>query len=290
MLGLGLASCVGLPPDAPAQTEGTPATSTTVPATSLSGTSTPGSTTLSTADTTGSDDQSNDVADTGEPNGPDLGIPGECSPYEQDCPRGEKCAAWADDGGDVWNSTRCIPVEGDGQVHDRCSADGETSGVDDCDVAIMCWNLGPMQQGECIGLCTGTLDDPGCSDPDYTCARIVPGVLDLCLPTCDPLLQDCSMDQGCYPAGDDSFVCYRSDPIFGGAFGDPCELTHHCSSGLLCIPPDFVPSCDGDVGCCTSYCDVLGGDLCSMGLQCAALFPEGQAPPELEHVGICIQV
>ena len=38
------------------------------------------------------------------------GISFECDLFEQDCPPGEKCMPWANDGGGAWNATRCSPV------------------------------------------------------------------------------------------------------------------------------------------------------------------------------------
>src|SRR5690606_9934066 len=34
-----------------------------------------------------------------------------CDNWAQDCPDGEKCAAWADDGTNSWNNLKCVPVE-----------------------------------------------------------------------------------------------------------------------------------------------------------------------------------
>jgi hypothetical protein len=41
---------------------------------------------------------------------PDGGGPSiECDQWAQDCPPGEKCMPWANDGGSSWNATRCFP-------------------------------------------------------------------------------------------------------------------------------------------------------------------------------------
>ncbi len=31
--------------------------------------------------------------------------------WAQDCPEGEKCMPWANDGGGSWNATRCSPLD-----------------------------------------------------------------------------------------------------------------------------------------------------------------------------------
>src|SRR5262245_15971404 len=38
---------------------------------------------------------------------PDGGGSNECDVWAQDCPPGEKCMPWANDGGSSWNSLRC---------------------------------------------------------------------------------------------------------------------------------------------------------------------------------------
>lgn len=50
-------------------------------------------------------------------NGPDLA----CDPFEQDCPAGQKCAAWSNNASSAWNATRCVPVTGDQQPGEPCT-------------------------------------------------------------------------------------------------------------------------------------------------------------------------
>ncbi|MEX1364969.1 MAG: hypothetical protein AB1Z98_17710, partial [Nannocystaceae bacterium] len=38
----------------------------------------------------------------------DVPPPPQCSLFAQDCPDGEKCMPWANDGGDAWNATICV--------------------------------------------------------------------------------------------------------------------------------------------------------------------------------------
>src|SRR5690606_441875 len=46
--------------------------------------------------------------------GPDIdfGSNSECDPFEQDCPEGEKCVAYASTGGN-WDANKCVPINGD---------------------------------------------------------------------------------------------------------------------------------------------------------------------------------
>ncbi len=63
---------------------------------------------------------------------------------------------------------------------------GGATGVDDCDVGVMCWNLNEDGVGTCVALCTGTPENPSC-EPDATyCALTSIGALNLCLPGCSP--------------------------------------------------------------------------------------------------------
>ncbi len=47
-----------------------------------------------------------------------------CDVFKQDCPEGEKCSAYADDGGTSWNASKCVPVNGDGQPGEPCTVEG----------------------------------------------------------------------------------------------------------------------------------------------------------------------
>ena len=131
-----------------------------------------------------------------------------CDPFQQDCPEGEKCAPKAADGGSSWNTTTCAPDTGDRAPGDTCTAEDPLSGVDDCRKGAMCWDVDEeTHQGICVELCTGSEAAPICSnESDFHCAVFYEGVLNLCLPRCDPLAQDCAGDDLCIPI-DDTFIC-----------------------------------------------------------------------------------
>jgi hypothetical protein len=223
----------------------------------------------------------------------------ECDVWAQDCPDDEKCMPWANDGGSSWNATKCSPLDQNPkQPGDDCSVEGSgVSGVDDCDVASMCWDVDPETNvGYCVSFCGGTADAPTCEDPETVCAIYNDGVLPLCLFGCDPLLQDCPNDDLCVPApgADQGFVCVLDASGEEGQFQDPCEYVNVCDPGLFCANADVVPGCQGSLGCCSEFCDLTDPDpnaACSgagQGQECVPWFEEGQTPPGLEHVGACV--
>ncbi len=238
--------------------------------------------------TSGSDDGADSfVAST------DVAGRSECDIWTQDCPRGEKCMPWANDGGTSWNATRCSPVVASpDQPGDACSVEGsDVSGLDSCGPGAMCWSVDPeTNEGTCFPFCQGSSDSPLCEDPNALCSITNEGVLALCLPTCSPLLQDCAESHGCYPLNGD-FGCMPDYSYRAGGYGEACEFINVCDAGLFCALPGLVPGCVGATGCCSEYCE-LGDPKASCqgandGQECIAWYAEGAAPPGLEAVGIC---
>ena len=247
------------------------------------------------AETDGADGDSGSGDDASflvEPDG-GGGISFECDMFAQDCPEGEKCMPWANDGGTAWNATRCSPIsDNPGQAGDMCTVEGSgVSGIDDCDIGSMCWDVDPeTNMGTCVALCTGDEADPICEDPDTACAIVNEGAIVLCLPSCDPLLQDCPDGQACYPINDD-FLCVPDASGEMGVYGDPCEFINACDPGLMCLGAAAVPDCTGSQGCCSEVCDTSdpsGDAQCSGADQaCEPWYEEGAAPPGYEDVGAC---
>jgi hypothetical protein len=262
-------------------------------ATSTASAGTTGASQTSTAaDTTAAEDDGTGVNFV---NDPDVGLgANECDVWGQDCPDGEKCAPWANDGGTSWNSTRCVPVMPDAkQPGDPCTTDGsDVSGNDDCAMGSLCFAVNPeTNSGICVPFCEGSAQDPVCADADQQCNISNEGVLILCLDTCDPILQDChqgDQPQGCYPVNQD-FLCWPDFSFDVGSVGDPCAYFNVCDVGLYCADPAVLPDCLGATGCCTEYCD-LSDDAaaCSAGVECVPWWDKGMAPPGFEHVGGCI--
>jgi len=220
---------------------------------------------------------------------------GDCDIWAQDCPDGEKCAPWASNH-DYWDATKCVPLDPNPkQPGDPCTIEESlASGVDDCDVASMCFPMDISDtetlQGVCVAFCTGSPQEPACEDPTTACGIYNDGVLPLCLPRCDPLLQDCPEGQGCY-IGPETFNCAwdGSEPGMGDP-GDPCEFVNVCHPGLCCINADSVAGCQGSLGCCSPFCDTTAPNTCpgmADGEECVPYWAEGEGPPEYEHVGVC---
>ncbi len=227
---------------------------------------------------------------------PDGGTAQECDIWAQDCPTGQKCMPWADDGGGAWNATKCTPVSPNpNQVGDPCTTEGGgTSGADDCDVAAMCWNVdGETGIGTCVDFCTGSPASPECEDPGDVCLITNEGSLILCLPICDPILQNCGTNEGCYLVDGITITCGPDSSGAGGIYGDPCEFDNSCDPGLYCAPADTVPDCVGAAGCCSQWCDLTTSDPSSVcgglagGQECVSYYDPGTAPPGFDHVGLC---
>ena len=144
----------------------------------------------------------------------DLQAPGtsslsvECDVWTQDCPEGQKCATIADDGG---FGTSCVDVIGMGQPGDACTSEGEATGIDSCAEDASCWDIDMDGAGTCVARCTGTQEAPSCdpgSNGPILCTITNEGLLNLCIPDCNPLEDDCAADEVCVPqAGFSSFIC-----------------------------------------------------------------------------------
>lgn len=218
---------------------------------------------------------------------PDGGGPGnECDPRVQDCPRGQKCTAWANDGGTFWNANKCVDVIGQGVGGDACMVEGSgVAGIDDCDIGHVCLNTNARGVGACVEFCQGDNEDCGVGD---VCAVYNDGVLPICLVGCDPLLQDCPEGQGCIDTPNNSFICFNDASGDQGADGDVCPADdgeNSCDPGMWCGANSN--GCDS-VNCCTPYCD-LDDPQCPMPDVCTSFFGDaGSAPPGFENVGVCV--
>jgi len=215
----------------------------------------------------------------------------ECDVFAQDCPEGQKCSAVITDGGGAWNGARCVPVLGTGAPGDPCIAKSVAEGLDSCAKGVMCWGVDMDGNGTCVGLCTGDWEAPMCADPHGWCT-ISGDVLNLCLPVCDPLLQDCAEGDACYPI-DDSFTCAPDASGDAGKANDPCEFINVCAEGLLCGDPMFVGAgcAPGLMGCCTPFCEFPDGVCPNPDQQCLqwldpATLPEGDSWLDIGACGV----
>lgn len=249
-----------------------------------SGTTTPATDSSTTDDTAGSNLFLID---------PDYtGVTPECSLFEQNCGRGEKCNIWANDGGNTWNATRCAPVDRDpGGPHDPCTVEGSgVSGIDSCDLGSVCWEVDPRTlEGTCVSFCGGTKSAPICEEAGLGCFGS--NLFFLCLPDCDPLLQACQDGEACY-LFEDNAECAPPPADDSGAVFETCAFPNACAPGSSCTNADFVGLCEEQaLECCTPFCDLSDPDdpPCPEGTQCISPFAEGMNSPGDEDVGLCGQ-
>lgn len=214
-----------------------------------------------------------------------------CDVFAQDCPDGQKCAAIITDGGSGWNATGCVPVGGSGQAGDPCISESSADGLDDCAEGFMCWGVDAMGMGTCFKLCEGSAESPVCPDMGF-CTIANDGVLNLCLPACSPLLQDCPEGNACYPVSD-GFSCGPDASGDTGVANDPCEFINVCDAGLRCAEAAFVGAgCpEGSTGCCTPFCDLGDPAACPNPDQsCVPFFDPMNLPvnpPDAADIGSC---
>lgn len=233
--------------------------------------------------TTGAGDSSS-----GGTTGPGEGAA--CDPWDPMCAAGLKCAAYASDGGDTWDMTRCTPATGKGKAGGGCVVeDSPTSGIDSCEPGAMCWDVVPDKlTGTCYALCTGTPENPVCP-PGSSCFQTNEGAVNVCVIDCDPLVAtDCTPGHVCVPDMALNFICLP--PGSDLPVGSPCEFTNACEPGLMCGSAAALPSqCpDEKLGCCLQYCDTGASD-CPVDQDCEPFFVEGTAPPGFEKLGLCAE-
>lgn len=198
-------------------------------------------------------------------------IPGctECSVWQQDCPRGERCAARSS-GADsaVWDRVWCVPLHPDpAEIGEPCEVEGSAySGIDTCRANARCWNVDPETlQGTCVELCEGTPEAPTCSDPSTLCLAANEDVINVCLPQCDPLANACDSGNGCYPIPG-GFVCLPLDAGLLQPEPGSCITLNECPVGTACA--EEANACpDGATPCCAPYCD-LNAPACPDGTSC----------------------
>lgn len=124
-----------------------------------------------------------------DPTAFDTDVAIECNTLNQDCPEGERCTPYANDGGDEWTAVRCVPVTTfESTLGEPCEIEGDLrSGIDNCGPGTLCLDVDvdpEMLLLECVAMCVGTPDDfttPTCADPELTC--VIEGTLAACLPS-----------------------------------------------------------------------------------------------------------
>lgn len=213
----------------------------------------------------------------------------DCDPFAQDCPRGQKCVPWDEQGTHTWNGAKCVPVSGDKLPGDPCAApEGPLAGFDDCALGAICWGVDDQNQGFCVGQCSGSERDRACPD-DYYCVINAELYLALCFRTCDPVADNCPDGEKCFPAHD-AFYCNANLGLGDVDVNESCEALGDCAKGLTCIDSSAASSaCDPQIaGCCQPYCHVPDGACPNPDQQCLPYYDPGlQVPDAAKDVGIC---
>ncbi len=210
-----------------------------------------------------------------------------CDPWDQDCGAGLKCMPYATDGGDSWDANKCTPV-GESKSGAPCLAlkRSATSGYDTCGPDLICWEVNPdTLVGTCYSLCGGSPITPICG-AGTSCSQTNKGVVNVCLETCDPLIDKCSGEQVCVPDNVEEFLCLGAsgDDV---AAGDACSFINECAAGSMCATPNSAALCDQQAkGCCLPFCS-LKDPVCPLGLDCVGYFPKGMAPAQHVDLGLC---
>ena len=268
--------------DTTTTTTSSPATTTTLPDPTTSTTSI---TSTTTADPTTTTTEAQDFII--RPDGFHSLI--QCDIFAQDCDPGQKCVPWAEGRGNVWNATKCVDITGDGAPGEPCTApEGGVAGIDDCAFGVFCWDVDQNNHGICVAMCTGTPDAPQCP-ATLSCTLCCDGVIALCLPECDPLLQDCAGDDLCLPEGD-GFGCALDASGDEGQVNDPCEFPNSCDKGLTCInTPTASSACDPkSTACCQPFCEFPNSPCPNPDQECVQWFdPMMGIPAGFEDVGVC---
>ncbi|WP_255215885.1 ribulose phosphate epimerase [Pseudenhygromyxa sp. WMMC2535] len=217
----------------------------------------------------------------------DMPSVAECDPWAQDCPDGEKCVPYANDGGNSWNANKCVTILGDGSIGDECTWDGIIEATDTCGTDSVCWDaqdVDGVAVGVCTAFCDGSPDDPSC-DVGTSCLIANDGSITLCIQNCDPLLQDCEASGlACYWAVD-SFQCIATSQ--GLQLNEECGYINDCDEGMVCLDASVLPNCAGSA-CCAGYCDIDDPQCLDGDTECVTFWEEGEELPGYENVGICI--
>ena len=197
---------------------------------------------------------------------------GPCDTFDDQCPPGYKCMP-----NKRFGELECFEVVADPALPgEPCTSLYEMDGPDSCVRGSVCWKL------VCLQFCDGIPEAPVCP-PHAVCKSGFYGIVNICVPACDPLSPDCAEGEGCF-RDIDSFGCMErgdSRMVF-----EPCADQQVCAAGLACWGKSI--ECGGDNGsCCHQLCDINLPNKCAgVGQSCQPLFTNPSLP-EYEKLGIC---
>jgi hypothetical protein len=178
---------------------------------------------------------------------------------------------------------------GDQAPGESCWWGGLVEATDDCDETSLFWDVMEVDGellGTCRAFCMGTPDTPECPE-GFACPISADPTAPVCLPMCDPLVQDCAPGLGCYWTIS-WFMCTSTTQNIPA--GQPCGFINDCAAGLSCIDASVLPACEG-AACCTPFCELMLGDAeCEavVGTTCVPFFEQGAASPGYDDVGVCL--
>jgi len=97
-------------------------------------------------------------------------------------------------------------------------------------------NCYPLDFAECVV----TANPTGCPMGE-SCAAVGSDGFGQCASGCDLFLQNCGMNEGCYPGnGGSSPACFGSQ---GAAEGATCMFTNDCAPGSMCVSTAAGATC-----------------------------------------------
>lgn len=208
---------------------------------------------------------------------------------ENQCLRGQDCSPFSNDGTPTWNASICTPLPDEPDfVGEPCVIeDSPVSGVDSCEAKSMCFGVDPKTlAGTCVAYCLGEAKNTSCADPSTTCVVGNDYVIAMCLPSCDPVLQDCANGEMCvgnYGEQTGFFCSPPGTPYVNLAGVQPAA----CTVGQVGVLPELIDDCMEGEPCCAQFCDLPQPEQCTPGLECTAWTAEGTCPGGCSE-GVCL--
>lgn len=205
---------------------------------------------------------------------------------EPECADGQKCTI---DG--TLSMTHCVDIDRNPKdLYEPCTVMGDDwSGFDDCGLGLVCWGVDEQGEGICTGFCDGpSFENCKCADLKIKIPTVCQDcVVGFCIPTCDPLLQDCPGDQLCV-LSINTFTCVLDASGEEGQVNDPCKFVNDCDKGLVCSDTATASSaCDQRVaGCCQPFCEFPDESCLNPDQACVQLF-DPEVEPEFKEIGVC---